>query len=118
MKSVKLPARLRICEVCGEARGWSGRDKSVCLCERVPCRRCGERTVRRPLTNYYDWRGGGWWHVPWFGYMKPCPQCQQSASTPATAGDSEQRSGLTPAEQELVRRWGRADERIARRQQG
>ncbi len=100
---LKLPGRLRICEVCGEARGWSGREKSVCLCEGVSCRRCGERNVRRPLTNYSDWREGGWWHVAWFGYMKSCPQCQQSASAPATGGEeAEQRSGLIAAERELV----------------
>jgi len=99
---LKLPGRLRVWAVCGEARGWPGREKSVCLCDGVPCRRCGERNVRRPLTNYYDWRGGGWWHVSWFGYMKSCPQCQRSASAPATGGDGEQRSGLTAAERELV----------------
>lgn len=74
----------------------------MCLCDGVPCRRCGERNVRRPLTNYYDWRDGGWCHVPWFGYMKSCPQCQRSASTPATGGDGEQRAGLTAAERDLV----------------
>ncbi len=103
MESVRLPGRLRVCAACGEARGWSGREKSVCLCDGVPCCRCGERNVRRPLTSYYDWRDCGWWHVPWFGYMKPCPQCRRSASAPATGGgDGQQPSGLTPAEQKLV----------------
>ena len=64
-----LPAGLRICRTCHEARGTDpDGDVSACYCSGLICNACGAR-ARRPITDYYDWRDGMWWHVPYFGLM-------------------------------------------------
>jgi len=64
-----LPAGLRICRTCHEVRGTdSDGDVSACYCSGLICNACGAR-ARRPITDYYDWRDGMWWHVPYFGLM-------------------------------------------------
>ena len=64
-----LPRGLRICATCGEARGRTPRGRvSACYCSGLICNRCGEPR-HRPITDYYDYRGRTWTHVPWFGLM-------------------------------------------------
>lgn len=64
-----LPAGLRICSTCREVRGTTPDGAvSACFCSGLICNRCGERR-RRPITDYYDWRDGEWWHTPWFMLM-------------------------------------------------
>ena len=64
-----LPPGLRICPTCREARGTTPDGMvSACFCSGLVCNRCGER-ARRPITDYFDRRDGGWWHVSWFGVM-------------------------------------------------
>jgi hypothetical protein len=64
-----LPAGLRICRTCHEARGTDqDGDVSACFCSGLICNACGAR-ARRPITDYYDWRDGTWTHVPYFGLM-------------------------------------------------
>lgn len=58
-----LPAGLRICETCGEARGTTPRGSvSACYCSGLLCTACGERR-RLPISDYYDWRARSWSHV-------------------------------------------------------
>lgn len=65
----RLPAGLRVCDTCGQARGKTRRGSvSACLCSGVECLWCGT-IVRRPITDYFDVRDGRWWHVSWFNCM-------------------------------------------------
>jgi hypothetical protein len=78
-----LPPGLFRCEQCGEVRGttWGpcydgsvGPWKSTCLCEGLICKKCGERSVPRPISNSYNPRDGHFWHVPYFG--TGCRRCR------------------------------------------
>lgn len=84
LDEIFLPAGLRLCDGCGEARGvalvartdgslfpW----RSACPCEGITCRRCKVGMIRSPGVDYYDWRDGIWSHVPHFGGMLPCAAC-------------------------------------------
>jgi hypothetical protein len=81
--AVELPKGLFVCPDCGCARGttmepgWNdnapGPWKSTCLCEGIMCRHCGEGTVRRPISNY--WEEGAWTHVPYFAAALRCAEC-------------------------------------------
>ena len=52
-----------------------------CRCTSVACRYCGEGRVRRPLSEHFDpERRSG--HVPWFGYLVPCGNCQAAGRGP------------------------------------
>ena len=65
-----LPAGLRLCPDCGEARGTTpDGEVSACYCSGLACNRCGGRE-RRPITDYYDWREGDWTHVAYFNLMR------------------------------------------------
>ena len=84
-----LPSGLYQCDECGEVRGttYGGRDdgtvgpwKSTCLCEGLECKHCGERTIRRPISNYYHLADGRFWHVPYFMAMATCPRCGEKAA--------------------------------------
>jgi hypothetical protein len=46
-----------------------------CICDGVPCRRCGKK-MHRPISNYYDERANKIWHVPYFVGMAPCRECR------------------------------------------
>jgi hypothetical protein len=76
-----LPAGLFTCETCGEIRGttWGpchngtvGQWKSTCICEGLVCKKCGERHIRRPISNHYDLDDGQFWHTPYFGSNFRC----------------------------------------------
>jgi len=75
-----LPEGLFLCAVCGEARGKTPDGRlSVCFCQGVICNYCRE-PVRRPITDYYDARGGCWWHVPYFYLSAHSARCPAPAS--------------------------------------
>ena len=65
---------------CGELRGLFHRHGAPpallsCICQGIPCRRCGRMKVRRPGSNYIG-EDGQVWHVPSFGYMARCAACR------------------------------------------
>ena len=80
---VRIPDGLSVCQECGcirgttLERGWSddapGPWTSTCLCDGVTCRQCGEGTVRRPVSDYYE--EGGWTHVPYWNAGRHCSKC-------------------------------------------
>jgi|SRR5215208_3247455 len=88
----RIPPGLTRCPVCGEYRGSTlarhidcnePLDASElddvfevkCICEGIPCRRCGKRR-HRPISNYYEERTNQIWHVPYFVGMSPyCGEC-------------------------------------------
>jgi endogenous inhibitor of DNA gyrase (YacG/DUF329 family) len=78
---------LRPCPRCGELEGEAVvedrhegivRLPVVCICQGIPCAQCGERLVRRPISNYYDEQAGAVWHTPWLGYLSPCAICRRA----------------------------------------
>jgi hypothetical protein len=81
-----IPAGLRKCHQCGEYRGRgivpSHRHDLLdivpvsCLCQGIVCRYCKRRAIHRPISNYYDGETGQVWHVPYFAYDVPCPDCR------------------------------------------
>jgi hypothetical protein len=71
---------LQRCPVCGELRGLFHRHDTppvllACICEGIPCRRCGRMKIRRPGSNYIG-EDGQVWRVPWFGFMERCAACR------------------------------------------
>ena len=90
-----IPPGLRRCETCGELRGTfsvseagvptSCADVTVtCICDGIPCGRCGTNPIRRPITNHYDEQTGRVWHTPYFGHLIHCDTCR--------AADAERRA--------------------------
>lgn len=75
-----LPPGLTRCRVCNEARGIRASEHVVvnCICDGVPCIRCGRNLIRRPLTNYYDDDDGRVWHV--LHFLTACRQCLSAVS--------------------------------------
>jgi hypothetical protein len=85
----RLPRGLRECNWCGEARGRTYRAsgtgvkevESVCFCAGLICSICGERRIRRPITDYFDPHARHWWHVPYFAAMSGrCHNCTHRRS--------------------------------------
>jgi hypothetical protein len=81
---VKLPDGLFVCPNCGGIRGTEVTPTSdgvelgatsLCLCDGIVCRYCGEGRVRRPISDWYDPEKSGWWHTPYFGGMRQCAEC-------------------------------------------
>jgi hypothetical protein len=79
-----LPPGLFQCGECGEVRGttWGPNHdgsvtswKSTCLCEGFRCKKCGERTVRRPTSSSYNTEDGHFWHTPYFMGTAICRAC-------------------------------------------
>jgi hypothetical protein len=72
---------LNRCGQCNELRGLARTENGFvpvsCLCEGIVCRSCRQRAIRRPISNYIDEQTGQIWHVPWFGYLIPCPECRK-----------------------------------------
>ena len=94
----RLPAGLEVCGVCGAVRGHVLREQhdgtmvvleSTCFCEGLVCRSCGERRVRRPISDYYDPRDRRWWHVAYFQAFHPwCLACHRAGRCPCVRRDS------------------------------
>lgn len=89
-RAKKLPAGLRICEVCETVTGTrtiTGPDgpeelESTCLCHGLVCGECGRRRIRRPTSDYFDPEDGAWWHVPYFIAMdRRCRECREAAGS-------------------------------------
>jgi hypothetical protein len=81
-----LPPGLFTCEQCGEIRGttWGSRHdgsvgpwESTCICEGVVCRKCGDRRIRRPISDHYELDDGHFWHTPYFVANFPCRGCRE-----------------------------------------
>ena len=81
------PKGLTRCARCGDLRGrfsykWTADDAPspttvVCRCTNIACGQCGERTVRRPTSNYLDEATGHVWHVPIFPVVRLlCRACR------------------------------------------
>jgi hypothetical protein len=46
-----------------------------CLCDGLVCDKCGKGHIHRPISNYYDEASSHLVHVPYFAYLRPCPEC-------------------------------------------
>ena len=90
---VSIPPGFHRCKHCGEYTGTT-KAKNLCwdlpvldpeeaisvrcLCEGIPCPRCGQQLVHRPTSNSYDPETNSIWHSPWFSGMIPCSECKKS----------------------------------------
>ncbi|MFO8007238.1 MAG: tetratricopeptide repeat protein [Candidatus Brocadiia bacterium] len=89
------------CEKCGEFNGktpaknlnWGPHsfphspDRLIgvtCLCHGIPCPRCGERKIHRPISNSYAVKSNTVEHWPWFSGMMPCSECRKQEKNPWT----------------------------------
>ena len=75
-----LPEGLSFCADCDEIRGKTPNGRlSVCYCQGVVCEWC-ELTLRRPITEYFDPAGPGYWvHVPYYLVMDHAFTCESPA---------------------------------------
>ena len=84
-----IPRGLVRCAVCHEYRGAvrnddlppaSQREEAVvavlCICDGIPCRKCGKERIHRPISNYWDEARGALIHCPWFSGQAPCKRCR------------------------------------------
>jgi hypothetical protein len=87
--SPAAPRGLVRCPVCHEYRGAvrnddlplsSQREEAVvavlCICDGVPCQKCGKGRIHRPISNYWNEARGALIHCPWFSAQAPCDQCR------------------------------------------
>ena len=90
----EVPPGFHRCKRCGEYTGttkakylcWGEFHSDVldpeeailvrCLCEGIPCSRCGQRLVNRPTSNSYYVATNSIEHWPWFSGMIPCYDCK------------------------------------------
>jgi len=74
--------RLRRCPHCGELTGEARVDDEwlpvLCSCDGIACRRCGNKAIRRPSSNFYVEATGRAIHSPWFMYLFPCAECRRA----------------------------------------
>jgi len=83
-----VPPGLYRCPVCNEYRGYIDiDDQSVhsrckgdfvtvqCICDGIPCCRCGVNKVYRPISNSWT-EEGGFGHWPYFCASMPCSDCR------------------------------------------
>ena len=84
-----IPRGLVRCAVCHEYRGAvrnddlppaSQREEAVvavlCICDGVPCQKCGKGRIHRPISNYWNEARGALIHCPWFSGQAPCKRCR------------------------------------------
>ena len=84
-----VPRGLVRCQVCHEYSGAvrnddlppaSQREEAVvavfCVGDGIPCRKCGENRIHRPISNYWSEARGALIHCPWFSAQAPCEQCR------------------------------------------
>ena len=100
-RTMQIPPGLTRCSVCGEFRGstlaryldWnepldaSELEEVIevsCLCEGIPCRRCGKNKIHRPISNSYDPETNTIRHHPSFSYMRPCDGCRSREKEPSS----------------------------------
>lgn len=82
-----VPPGLFRCPVCSEYRGFIEIDDQSahsrcngdfltvqCICDGIPCPRCGVNRIRRPISNVWTERGG-FGHVPYFAAWFGCKEC-------------------------------------------
>ena len=90
-------SQLRRCSRCGELEGeavvenrYEGivRMPVICICQGIPCAQCGQRLIRRPISNYYEEQTGTVWHAPWFSYLSRCATCRRSGEPADETGTS------------------------------
>jgi len=67
------------CARCGEFRGLKEGSTVLCLCDGLRCKRCGKRNIWRPISDYYDEKKGGFWHVLHFAERSWCYACEDGA---------------------------------------
>jgi len=48
----------------------------LCICDGIPCRKCGTGRIHRPISNYWDEAKGGFVHCPWFSGLGTCDSCR------------------------------------------
>ena len=87
----EVPPGFHRCQHCGECTGitkakylcWElpvlDPEEAIsvrCLCEGIPCPRCGQRLVNRPISNTYYVATNSIEHWPWFSGMIPCYECK------------------------------------------
>ena len=87
--SENIPRGLVLCPVCHEYRGAvrnddlplsSQREEAVvavlCICDGIPCQKCGKGRIHRPISNYWDEARGTLIHCAWFSAQVLCNQCR------------------------------------------
>lgn len=94
--SENIPRGLARCPVCNEYRGAvlnddlspsSRREEAVvavlCICDGIPCPKCGKERIHRPISNYWNEATGTILHCPYFSAQIPCSTCRakQEANT-------------------------------------
>lgn len=71
---------LEHCADCGEFRGTCIAEgeqvELLCLCQGIPCPRCHEGLIRRPISDHFDEETGRIWHTSWVSGMIPCRRCK------------------------------------------
>jgi hypothetical protein len=81
--------RICRCSRCGELKGEAVLEHRhegivslsvICICNGIPCPRCGMRLIRRPISSHYDELRGTVWQTSWFGCLSSCPVCREAAS--------------------------------------
>ena len=69
-----VPCAMTICRLASQ------REEAVvavlCICDGIPCRKCGKGRIHRPISNYWDEARGALIHCPWFSAQAPCDQCR------------------------------------------
>ncbi len=60
------------------------RDKMLtvtCLCDGIPCQRCGKNKIHRPISNSYDEKSNTIEHWAFFCGQIPCWECKRKEQT-------------------------------------
>lgn len=88
-----VPPGLVRCPVCNEYRGTSliedqsphSRKKGdavtvLCICDGIPCSKCGKERIHRPISNYWSEASGTILHCSYFSAQMPCAKCRAKKS--------------------------------------
>ena len=105
LSSAAIPRGLVRCEVCHEYRGAvrnddlptaSQREEAVvavlCICDGIPCRKCGKDRIHRPISNYWDEARGASYLLSVVQRQAPCKRCraEQTAAHCLTRGNCQE----------------------------
>jgi len=89
--SKTVPRGLYRCPVCNEYRGAILKEDYpenlrpepvlavLCICDGIPCNKCGTGRIHRPISNYWSEELGGAVHCPWFSCMVSCEACKAAS---------------------------------------